>query len=93
VVARKFRTYRTWIEMPEIARQTFGFAAFHVVVTVSGERAERRIDSSRGSRVRRAWRASRTSSSPLPKLSPHCQPYPPPRWTSRIAVSARPAYR
>jgi ribosomal protein L40E len=44
VVARKFRTYRTWIETPEIAHRTFGFAAFHVFVTVSGERAERRID-------------------------------------------------
>jgi hypothetical protein len=44
VVARKFRAYRTWIETPEIAERTFGFPTFHVVVTVSGERAERRIN-------------------------------------------------
>ncbi|HKO57768.1 MAG TPA: replication-relaxation family protein [Thermoanaerobaculia bacterium] len=43
VVARKFRTYRTWMETPEIAQRIFGFAAFHVFVTVSGERAARRI--------------------------------------------------
>jgi hypothetical protein len=44
VVARKFRVYRTWIETPEIAERTFGFRAFHVFVTVSGERAPRRLD-------------------------------------------------
>jgi hypothetical protein len=43
IVARKFRTYRTWMETPEIAHRTFGFATFQVFVTVSGERAERRI--------------------------------------------------
>ena len=44
VVARKFRAYRTWIETPEIAQRIFGFAGFQVFVTVSGERAARRID-------------------------------------------------
>ena len=43
VVGRKFRTYRTWMETPEIAHRTFGFATFHVFVTVSGDHAERRI--------------------------------------------------
>ncbi|HEX8153833.1 MAG TPA: replication-relaxation family protein [Thermoanaerobaculia bacterium] len=43
VVARKFRVYRTWIDTPEIMERTFGFRSFHVVVTVSGERAQRRL--------------------------------------------------
>jgi hypothetical protein len=42
VVAQKFRTYRTWMETPEITHRVFGFAAFQVFVTVSGERAARR---------------------------------------------------
>ncbi|HEX3069268.1 MAG TPA: replication-relaxation family protein [Thermoanaerobaculia bacterium] len=44
VVARKFRVYRTWIETPDVAERTFGFRSFHVFVTVSGERAQRRLD-------------------------------------------------
>jgi hypothetical protein len=44
VVARKFRTYRMWSETPEITQRIFGFASFHVVVTVSGDRAVRRKD-------------------------------------------------
>ena len=44
VVARKFRVYRTWIETPEVAERTFGFRSFRVFVTVSGERAPRRLD-------------------------------------------------
>jgi hypothetical protein len=43
VVARKFRTYRTWIDTPEITHRTFGFPRFHVVVSVAGERAPRRL--------------------------------------------------
>lgn len=44
IVAQKLRTYRTWFDNPEIAHRTFGFGSFHVVVTVAGERAPRRLD-------------------------------------------------
>ena len=43
VVATKFRTYRAWMETPDIARQIFGFSGFRVFVTVSGKRPERRL--------------------------------------------------
>lgn len=44
VVARKFRIYQTWKETPDIAERIFGFRSFHVFVTVSGDRAQRRLD-------------------------------------------------
>ncbi|MBV9068995.1 MAG: replication-relaxation family protein [Acidobacteria bacterium] len=44
VVARKLRAYRTWMETPDILARTIGFRTFHVFVTVSGERAPRRLD-------------------------------------------------
>jgi ribosomal protein L40E len=43
VVARKFRVYRTWMDTPDIMERTFGFRSFQLVVTVGGERAERRL--------------------------------------------------
>lgn len=44
VVARKLRAYRTWMETPDILARTIGFSTFRVFVTVSGERAPRRLD-------------------------------------------------
>jgi hypothetical protein len=44
IVARKLRAYRTWMETPDILARTIGFRSFHVFVTVSGERAARRLD-------------------------------------------------
>jgi hypothetical protein len=44
VVAKKFRTFRAWLDSPQLAERTFGFRTFHIVVTVSGERALRRLD-------------------------------------------------
>jgi len=44
VVARKLRVYRTWIETPDILTRTIGFRTFQLFVSVSGERAPRRLD-------------------------------------------------
>jgi hypothetical protein len=44
VVAQKLRVYRTWIETPEILARTIAFPTFHVVLSVSGDRPERRLD-------------------------------------------------
>jgi Replication-relaxation len=44
VVARKLRVYRTWFETPDILARTIGFRSFHLVITVAGERAPRRLE-------------------------------------------------
>jgi hypothetical protein len=93
VVARKLRTYRTWMETPDILARTIGFRTFHVVVTVSGERAPRRLDQLTQLVRDEGPMPSRRSCSPRRPPFPPSHFLTPPRWTSRTAASARRACR